>query len=86
MAACLLPEFPRLILLSRMLTGVVPGLARDAHASAIEEVVKEALEKANVTEDQLDAVAVTMGPGLEICLRVGFHQVCSPSCPVRTDD
>ncbi|EKX40405.1 hypothetical protein GUITHDRAFT_75532 [Guillardia theta CCMP2712] len=54
--------------------GVVPGLARDAHASAIEEVVKEALEKANVTEDQLDAVAVTMGPGLEICLRVGFHQ------------
>ena len=53
--------------------GVVPGLARDAHKDAIDEVIREALDKAQLEPGQLNAVAVTMGPGLEICLRVGFH-------------
>ena len=52
--------------------GVVPGLARDAHQQAIELVVEEALSQASMTPKDIDAVAVTMGPGLEICLRVGF--------------
>jgi len=50
--------------------GVVPNLAMDAHAEAIDRVVAQALRKAGVLESQLDAVAVTMGPGLSLCLRV----------------
>lgn len=52
--------------------GVVPGLARDAHASVIDSVVKEALSKAGMASaGEVDAIGVTVGPGLEICLRVG---------------
>lgn len=47
----------------------------EAHAEAIDRVVAQALSKAGVTEDQLDAVAVTMGPGLSLCLRVGVKKV-----------
>jgi len=54
--------------------GVVPGLARDAHQEAIEQVVEEALGNAALEPRDVDAVAVTMGPGLEICLRVGFRK------------
>jgi N6-L-threonylcarbamoyladenine synthase len=51
--------------------GVVPGLARDAHVEKIDGVVEEALAKAGMTMSDIDAVGVTVGPGLEICLRVG---------------
>eukprot|EP00547_Thalassionema_nitzschioides_P006807 CAMPEP_0194220502 /NCGR_PEP_ID=MMETSP0156-20130528/28552_1 /TAXON_ID=33649 /ORGANISM="Thalassionema nitzschioides, Strain L26-B" /LENGTH=470 /DNA_ID=CAMNT_0038950567 /DNA_START=123 /DNA_END=1535 /DNA_ORIENTATION=+ len=51
--------------------GVVPGLARDAHASKIDSVIQEALDKSDMTIDDVDAIGVTVGPGLEICLRVG---------------
>ncbi len=52
--------------------GVVPGLARDAHAEALDRVVAEALDRAGMaTVADVDAIAVTVGPGLEICLRVG---------------
>ena len=52
--------------------GVVPGLARDAHVAKIDVVIEQALERANLTSvDQVDAIGVTVGPGLEICLRVG---------------
>lgn len=55
--------------------GVVPHVARDAHVEAIGRVISEALEGAGINEEELDAVAVTMGPGLEICLRVGYRAV-----------
>ena len=51
--------------------GVVPGLARDAHESNIDAVVERALRQAGLSAADVDAVAVTIGPGLEICLRVG---------------
>ncbi|EWM29415.1 Peptidase M22, O-sialoglycoprotein peptidase [Nannochloropsis gaditana] len=52
--------------------GVVPGLARDAHASVIDSMVEEALKKAGMASvAEVGAVGVTVGPGLEICLRVG---------------
>jgi len=51
--------------------GVVPGLARDAHEKNIQGVIAEALKEAGMTIQEVDAVAVTVGPGLEICLRVG---------------
>jgi len=55
--------------------GVVPGLARDAHVAKIESVVQEALEKAGMkSAADIDAIGVTVGPGLEICLRVGCNK------------
>lgn len=51
--------------------GVVPTLAMEAHKGAIDRVVDEALRKAGLTAEQLDAVAVTVGPGLSMCLKVG---------------
>ncbi|EFN53265.1 hypothetical protein CHLNCDRAFT_8322, partial [Chlorella variabilis] len=51
--------------------GVVPKLAQEAHEAAIDGCVEAALASAGVTPDQLDAVAVTIGPGLSLCLRVG---------------
>jgi hypothetical protein len=46
-------------------------VARDAHAAAITSTVDAALEEAGVTPQQLTAVAVTVGPGLSLCLQVG---------------
>lgn len=50
--------------------GVVPKLAQEAHEAAIDGCVEAALAAAGVRPDQLDAVAVTIGPGLSLCLRV----------------
>lgn len=38
------------------------------------QVVQQAIEKANLTEKDLSAVAVTIGPGLSLCLRVGVRK------------
>ncbi|GER57502.1 tRNA N6-adenosine threonylcarbamoyltransferase [Striga asiatica] len=54
--------------------GVAPKMAEEAHAQVIDQVVQEALDKANVTEEDLSAVAVTIGPGLSLCLRVGVRK------------
>ena len=54
--------------------GVVPGLARDAHIEKIDVVIEEALQKANMTIQEVDAIGVTVGPGLAICLRVGCNK------------
>lgn len=54
--------------------GVVPSLAKEAHQAAIDRVVDEALQQAQLTADQLDAVAVTIGPGLSLCLDVGVRK------------
>lgn len=51
--------------------GVVPEIASRKHIESIDEVVQEALESANVTIDDIDAVAVTYGPGLVGALLVG---------------
>lgn len=44
--------------------GVVPELAARAHAETLDLVVEEALEAANVALAEIDAIAVTAGPGL----------------------
>ena len=49
------------------------GLARDAHQKNVDAVIGTALAKAGMRAEDLDAVAVTLGPGLEICLRVGAN-------------
>ncbi len=51
--------------------GVVPELASREHLRAIVPVVRAALAEANVTLTDLDAIAVTSGPGLAGALLVG---------------
>lgn len=54
--------------------GVVPNLARLAHQERIGNVVNDALKKAQVNIQDLDAIAVTLGPGLAIALEVGIKK------------
>ncbi len=56
--------------------GVVPGLAMEEHRSKIDIAVQEALAQAKLANgiDDIDAIAVTKGPGLEICLRIGLRK------------
>ena len=49
--------------------GVVPEIASRRHAESISGVVKEALEKADCTMDDIEAIAVTYAPGLIVCNR-----------------
>lgn len=51
--------------------GVVPEVASRNHVMAIDTVLDEALEKANVTLKDIDAIAVTYGAGLVGALMVG---------------
>ncbi|PRR70950.1 tRNA (adenosine(37)-N6)-threonylcarbamoyltransferase complex transferase subunit TsaD [Clostridium thermopalmarium] len=53
--------------------GVVPEVASRKHIEAIGIVVERALEKADVTLEDIDAVAVTYGPGLVGALLVGVQ-------------
>ncbi len=53
--------------------GVVPELASRAHQSNIIPVVSEALNKAGKTIENVNAIAVTQGPGLLGSLQVGFQ-------------
>ena len=52
--------------------GVVPELASREHLRNIVPVVREALQQANVAAADLDAIAVTAGPGLAGALLVGI--------------
>lgn len=54
--------------------GVVPKLAQKAHSDAIDATVDEALKRAGVSAAELTAVAVTVGPGLGLCLEVGVRK------------
>jgi N6-L-threonylcarbamoyladenine synthase len=51
--------------------GVVPELASREHLDKIVPVVVEALARARVEQEQLDGIAVTIGPGLVGSLLVG---------------
>jgi N6-L-threonylcarbamoyladenine synthase len=53
--------------------GVVPEVASRKHIEVISAVVQEALDKANVTLEDIDAVGVTYGPGLVGALLVGMQ-------------
>jgi N6-L-threonylcarbamoyladenine synthase len=52
--------------------GVVPELASREHLRAIVPVVREAMHRAEATYEELDAIAVTEGPGLAGALLVGI--------------
>lgn len=56
----------------RRFGGVVPEVASRHHIEQITDCIATALEQADVTYEQLDAVAVTYGPGLVGSLLVGL--------------
>lgn len=53
--------------------GVFPEVASRQHVLSILPVVQEALDKANLTLNDMDAIAVTRGPGLAGSLVVGIN-------------
>ncbi len=52
--------------------GVVPEIASRMHVKAIDVIVNKAINKAKITIEKIDGVAVTRGPGLIGSLLVGF--------------
>ncbi len=60
--------------LHKLYGGVVPEIASRKHIEKINQVIKKALEDANVTWDDIDAIAVTYGPGLVGALLVGVAE------------
>ena len=54
--------------------GVVPEIASRKHTENINPVIREALSNANVTLKDMDAIAVTYGPGLVGALLVGVSE------------
>ncbi|MEF2976880.1 tRNA (adenosine(37)-N6)-threonylcarbamoyltransferase complex transferase subunit TsaD [Subtercola sp. YIM 133946] len=51
--------------------GVVPEIAARAHLEALTPTIRAALDEAQLTFDDIDAIAVTSGPGLSGALMVG---------------
>ena len=60
------------IVIHRKFGGVVPEIASRKHIENIMPVIDAALREAKVTLEQIDAVAVTYGPGLVGALLVGL--------------
>lgn len=60
--------------LHKLYGGVVPEIASRKHIEKINQVIEEALEQAEVTLDDLDAIGVTYGPGLVGALLVGVAE------------
>jgi N6-L-threonylcarbamoyladenine synthase len=70
--------------------GVVPEIASRKHSECISTVVAQALEEANCTLDDIDAIGVTFAPGLIGALLVGVnfakglaHSAEKPLIPVH---
>ena len=62
------------IALHTLYGGVVPEIASRKHIEKINQVVEQALSDAGMTLDDMDAIAVTYGPGLVGALLVGVAE------------
>ncbi|MDD5937267.1 MAG: tRNA (adenosine(37)-N6)-threonylcarbamoyltransferase complex transferase subunit TsaD, partial [Clostridiales bacterium] len=62
------------IALHTLYGGVVPEIASRKHIEKINQVIEEALEEAKLSLNDLDAIAVTYGPGLVGALLVGVAE------------
>lgn len=60
--------------LHKLYGGVVPEIASRKHIEKINQVIEEALKEAEVTLEDIDAIAVTYGPGLVGALLVGVAE------------
>lgn len=60
--------------LHKLYGGVVPEIASRKHIEKINQVIEEALDIANMTFQDMDAIGVTYGPGLVGALLVGVAE------------
>ncbi|NLL01117.1 MAG: tRNA (adenosine(37)-N6)-threonylcarbamoyltransferase complex transferase subunit TsaD [Clostridiales bacterium] len=60
--------------LHKLYGGVVPEIASRKHIEKINQVIEEALNTAEITLDDIDAIGVTYGPGLVGALLVGVAE------------
>ena len=63
--------------------GVVPELAARSHLEKIEMITKKALKKSRVKLNDISAISATAGPGLIVCLSVGFNFAKSLSLALK---
>ena len=61
--------------------GVFPTLAKQAHQANLVPAVKKALSISKVEPKMLDAVAVTLGPGLAPALELSLIHISEPTRP-----
>jgi len=54
--------------------GVKPSVAKYAHEEVIDELLEKTLKDATLNIENIDAIAVTIGPGLVMSLLVGFRK------------
>lgn len=52
--------------------GIIPSLAAASHRRALPAAIRQVLAAAQLSMRDVDAVAVTRGPGIASCLTVGF--------------
>lgn len=62
------------IALHTLYGGVVPEIASRKHIEKINQVIRQALEEAQMTLDDIDVIGVTYGPGLVGALLVGVAE------------
>ena len=53
--------------------GVVPKIAARSHVENIDFIIQKALRKSKKKINDIDGVAATSGPGLVVCLHVGYN-------------
>ncbi len=53
--------------------GVVPEIAARAHVENIDFIIQKALKKSKIKIKDLDGIAATRGPGLVVCLHIGYN-------------
>ncbi|EGG19411.1 O-sialoglycoprotein endopeptidase [Cavenderia fasciculata] len=58
----------------RKFGGIVPKLAKESHEKNIDRAIECALKDANKSIEEIDAIAVTMGPGIAFSLDVGLEK------------
>ncbi len=53
--------------------GIIPLKAAEHHTAVAESLYQEALQKAGIDEDAIEAIALSNAPGLAPCLLAGMH-------------
>ena len=53
--------------------GIVPEIAARAHIENIDFIIQKAINKSKKRIKDLDGIAATRGPGLVVCLNIGYN-------------
>ena len=53
--------------------GVVPEIAARAHVENIDIIIQKALDESKTKIEDIDGIAATAGPGLIVCLTIGYN-------------